>query len=238
MAETVPDRPGAPTRGRCAEGELVPPQPPGARAVVLPRSRRPVLPRLRHLPDRPELRDLPLQVGRARRGEVHRSQELREALQRPGVRDLPLEQSQVAGPVPSRGPRRALHRHFPEPDGHRHPPLQVALLLSLRHQPGRRGARLHLVLRPDVRAAERNHRVVRGGTDQRSRGPRARHLRDHRRRPLAADRLLHDPLSHRAQRGRPRAGRGREAGRRAGVANAVARRSSPSSAPRPSSPSW
>jgi hypothetical protein len=36
-----------------------------------------------------------------------------------------------------------------------------------------------------------------------------RDLRHHRRRPLAADRLLHDPLSHRPQRRRPRADRGR-----------------------------
>ena len=49
------------------------------------------------------------------------------------------------------------------------------------------------------------------------------HLRHHRRRPLAADGLLHDPLPDRPERGRSRAGRGGAAGRGQGLEDALVR---------------
>ena len=54
-------------------------------------------------------------------------------------------------------------------------------------------------------------------------GDDAGDLRHHRRRALAADRLLHDPLPDRSQRGGSRADRGRAPGRRQGLADAVVR---------------
>jgi multiple sugar transport system permease protein len=51
------------------------------------------------------------------------------------------------------------------------------------------------------------YKLIEWLTGNRHRGPRRpdlRHLRHHRRRPLAADRLLHDPLSDRPQQRRPR----------------------------------
>jgi hypothetical protein len=49
-------------------------------------------------------------------------------------------------------PAGPVHRDLPQPDRHRHPPVQVAVLLSLRDQPGRRRPDLLLVLRAELRA--------------------------------------------------------------------------------------
>jgi hypothetical protein len=65
-------------------------------------------------------------------------------------------------------PGGALHRDLPEPDGPRHPALQVAVLLPLRDQPGRRRPDLLVVLRAELRAVLPADRTADGGRASRS----------------------------------------------------------------------
>ena len=142
---------------RAAQGEgahrlrrLVAAQPAAARTVALPRARRGVVPALRDLSHRPVLPDLALRVGRPRGGRVRRPAELRRAALRRRLLHLSEEQRPLADPLHARDPRRPVHRAVPEPDRPRHPDLQVAVLLPLRDQPGRRrpSSRVFLRSRP------------------------------------------------------------------------------------------
>ena len=122
-----------------------------------------------------------------------------------------VEQREMAGALPAGDPARPVHRAVPEPDGGGHPPLQVAVLLSLRPQPSCRRPCLQLVLPAARGLAEHDHHRPRFRERQYPRRSVAGDLRHHRGGALAADGLLHDPVSYGPERRGPRAGGGRTA---------------------------
>ncbi len=101
--------------------------------------------------------------------DVARLGQLRRTVRRRGFLHLAQEQRHLAGPVPAGRTGGPVHRHFPQPDSHRHAALQVAVLLPVRDLAGRRRPDVLLVLRAQFRPvlhadrSDHRHRHRRAG---------------------------------------------------------------------------